>query len=89
MRLKKGLSLLLATALSVSGIAYAPEIQPVQAAQTAQSTVKSAKSYGDMNQDGQVALADAQVALKGALKIMTLTKEQIKIGDIDSNGNVS
>lgn len=43
---------------------------------------------GDMNDDGQVSLADAQMALRAALHLITLTDAQKAAGDVVKNGAV-
>lgn len=44
---------------------------------------------GDINEDGKVTLEDAQLALKGALKIVKdFTDAQLYAADVDSNGKV-
>lgn len=43
---------------------------------------------GDMNDDKKITLADAQLALKIALNLMSATEKQKKAGDIDGNGSI-
>lgn len=43
---------------------------------------------GDMNDDEDVTLADAQLALKCALDLIGVTEKQKKAGDIDENGTI-
>ena len=43
---------------------------------------------GDVNSDGQIKLADAQLALKAALNLTALNKEQTAAADVDGNGKV-
>lgn len=46
------------------------------------------KLIGDVNQDGQVTLPDAQLTLKAALKLVALTPEQNELADVDGSGSV-
>lgn len=47
-----------------------------------------AVTLGDVNLDGKVELADAQLVLKAALKISSLNESQTKNTDVDNNGKV-
>lgn len=48
----------------------------------------SAAVMGDVDGNGKVELADAQLTLKAALKLTTLEGAQISAADVDSNGKV-
>lgn len=45
--------------------------------------------YGDVNLDGQINSADARVALRAALKLVTLTGTALKNADVDGDGKVT
>lgn len=84
---KKVLAGLLATSLVLSGAVYA-----TTDTSTVKGNVATAGSEtvvfmnGDVNQDANVSLDDAQLALKGALKIKTdFTELQLYAADVDSN----
>lgn len=91
MKFKKYGCLALAVLLSISGIGYMPGYRGMQMnheVQAAEVMESRTSFYGDLDKDGSVTLADAQMALKGALKIEKLTDEQQSIGDIDKDGSV-
>lgn len=54
----------------------------------ASATILSTSGNGDVNQNGSVDLADAQLTLKAALKITNLNSTQKTIADVDKNGSV-
>lgn len=45
-------------------------------------------TFGDMNDDKVVNLADAQIALRCALHLLTPDETQIKAGDVDGDGTI-
>lgn len=81
---RKAIASALALSMVVSGASYA-----TTKSGDAGKAADGASTFitGDVNLDGKVDLADAQLALKGALLVeKNLTDEQKYAGDVDSNG---
>ena len=65
--------------------------EPEMSAAPTVTPAQSAAPYrnGDVNEDGNVDLTDAQLVLKAALKIIALTERENNIADIDKNGQLT
>lgn len=87
---KKVIAGTVALSMALSGAAYAAVDADNVSGQVAKAGAGAvAFLNGDVNQDGEVTLADAQLALKGALKIKTdFTKEEMYAADVNSDGQL-
>lgn len=65
-----------------------PEIEPTPTPRPDISTKTTPFGLGDVSGNGNIELADAQLALKAALKILSLNQNQTKAADANSDGNV-
>lgn len=66
-----------------------PSQTPADTSQPAASSKPSATvTLGDVNMDNEITLADAQLALKAALKIDTLSTDAMTAADVDGNHTI-
>lgn len=74
----------------VAGIAeQEPSVtQEPDAPATTEPDPTTEPGLGDVNADGKVDLADAQLLLKAALKLVTLMSQQKAVADVDGNGMI-
>ncbi len=84
---KKAIAGAVALSMALSGVVYATsDISKASGSICAVGADAAAFVNGDVNQDGKVTLDDAQLALKGALKIKTdFTELQLYAADVDSS----
>lgn len=62
--------------------------QEPDASATTEPDPTTEPGLGDVNADGKVDLADAQLLLKAALKLVTLISQQKAVADVDGNGMI-
>ncbi len=89
-KVRKAVASALALSMVLSGAAYATSDTSKTGGSIAAATADAvAFVNGDIDGDGKVTLEDAQLALKGALKIKTdFTESQMYAADVDSSGKL-
>lgn len=91
---RKAIASTLALSMMLSGAAYATTSMQSDSKAIAEAAADATGAVstfvnGDIDGDGKVTLADAQLALKGALKIKKdFTEAQLYAADVDSNDKV-